>query len=200
MNFNEETTVNLADAGKEIKKELSSDEKVLESVFKLETLYKKYKFILWALVVGVVLFFLGRTYMQSIHASNLSQANEAFLTLQTKADDTKALAILKEKNPKLFELFSYTQAVKNENLTVLKELSTSKNQVISDASNYVSSVLEKEPKDSKLYEEMTLVQQAYLAIKSGDVKEAKQKLDLIEEDTPLYMLASLLKHFTIKAK
>jgi len=192
--------VNLADAGKEIKKELSKDEKVLESVFKLETLYKKYKYILWALLIGVVLFFLGRAYMQSAHESNLLQANEAFLTLQTKADDTKALAILKEKNPNLFELFTYAQAVKNENLTVLKDLSASENQVISDASTYVSSVLEKQPKDSKLYTEMTVLQEAYLAIKSGDVKVANQKLNLIEEDTPLYMLASLLKHSTIKAK
>jgi len=192
--------VNLADAGKEIKKELNNDEKVLESVFKLETLYKKYKFFLWALVIGVVLFFLGRAYMQSVHTSNLVEANEAFLTLQKDADDSNALAILKEKNPKLFELFSYTEAVKNKNATVLEKLSTSKNQVISDASTYVSSVLDKQPKDSKLYDEMVLFQQAYLAIKSGDIKSAKQKLNLIEEDTPLYMLASLLKHSIIKAK
>ena len=196
----EETTVNLADAGKEIKKELSKDEKVLESVFKLETLYRKYKYILWAVLIGIILFFLGRAYMQSAHESNLLQANEAFLTLQTKADDAKALSMLKEKNPKLFELFTYTQAVKNENLTVLKNLSTSKNQVISDASTYILSVLEKEPKDSKLYSEMVVLQEAYLAIKSGDVKGANQNLNLIEEDTPLYMLASLLKHSTIKAK
>jgi hypothetical protein len=192
--------VNLADAGKEIKKELSGDEKVLENVFKLETLYKKYKFFLWALVIGLILFFIVRAYMQSVHVSNLAEANEAFLTLQTEAEDSKAIATLKEKNPKLFELFTYTQAIKNENLTVLKELSTSKNQVISDASMYVSSVLEKEPKDSKLYAEMTWLQQAYLAIKAGDFKLAKQKLNLIEEDTPLYTLASLLKHSTIKAK
>jgi len=53
----EETTVNLADAGKEIKKELSKDEKVLENVFKLETLYRKYKYILWVVLIGIVLFF-----------------------------------------------------------------------------------------------------------------------------------------------
>jgi len=192
--------VNLADAGKEFKKELNSDEKVLENVFKLETYYKKYKYIIWALVIGIIVFFIGRAYMQSVHTSNLVEANEAFLTLQIKAEDTKALAILKEKNPKLFELFTYTQAVKKEDITALKALRASQNIVIADASNYVTSVLEKQPKDSKLYAEMTLFQQAYVAIKAGNVKDAKQKLDLIEEDTPLYMLASLLKHSTIKAK
>lgn len=192
--------MNLADAGREIKEKLSGDEKVLESVFKLETLYKKYKFIIWALVIALILFFLGRAYMQSIHTSNLAEANEAFLTLQTKADDTEALAILKEKNPKLFELFTFTQDVKKENVTALKELGTSENMIIADASTYVYSVLEKQPKDSKLYAEMVLFQQAYLAIKAGDIKSAKQKLNLIEEGTPLFMLASLLKHSTIKAK
>lgn len=192
--------MNLADAGREIKEKLSGDEKVLESVFKLETLYKKYKFIIWALVIALILFFLGRAYMQSIHTSNLAEANEAFLTLQTKADDTEALAILKEKNPKLFELFTFTQDVKKENVTALKELGTSENMIISDVSTYVYSVLEKQPKDSKLYAEMVLFQKAYLAIKAGDIKSAKQKLNLIEEGTPLFMLASLLKHSTIKAK
>jgi len=192
--------VNLADAGREIKEKLSGDEKVLESVFKLETLYKKYKFVIWALVIALILFFLGRAYMQSVHTSNLAEANEAFLTLQTKADDTEALAILKEKNLKLFELFTFTQEVKKENLIALKELGTSENMIIADASTYVYSILEKQPKDSKLYAEMVLFQQAYLAIKAGDIKSAKQKLNFIEENTPLFMLASLLKHSIIKAK
>ncbi len=192
--------MNLADAGKEFKKELSSDEKVLENVFKLETYYKKYKYIIWALVIGIIVFFIGRAYMQSVHTSNLVEANEAFLTLQTTAEDTNALAILKEKNPKLFELFTYTQAVKKEDITALKKLNRSQNSVIADASSYAASVLEKQPKDSTLYAEMTRFQQAYLAIKAGNVKEAKQKLALIEEDSPLYMLASLLKHSTVKAK
>jgi len=188
--------VNIAD----VKKELSSDEKVLESAFKLETLYKKYKFIIWAVVIGLILFFLGRSVMQTMQETKLAEANSAFLTLQTKADDTAALATLKEKNPALFELFSYAQASKNKDAKALLSLSTSSNAVIADASAYTAAVLENKNSDSKLYKEMSIIEDAYLAIKSGDIKSAKAKLGLISEDSALYMLASLLKHSTLKAK
>lgn len=188
--------MNIAD----VKKELSGDEKVLESAFKLETYYKKYKLIIWAVVIGLVLFFVAKTAMESMKASSLAEANEAFLTLQTKADDTQALAVLKEKNPALFELFSYAQASKNSDVKSLTALSSSTNVVVADASAYTAAVLENKSSDSKLYREMALLQEAYLAIKAGDSKTAKLKLELIDERSSLSMLASLLKHSTLKAK
>jgi len=188
--------VNLAD----IKKELSGDEKVLESAFKLETLYKKYKFIIWAVVIGLVVFFVGRTVLQTMNEAKLAEANGAFLTLQKNADDSAALAILKEKNPELFELFTYAKASKANDIKILTTLKSSKNEVIADASTYMSDVLENKKSDSKLYREMAILEDAYLAIKSGNTKEAKSKLELIDEKSQLYTLASLLTHSTIKAK
>jgi len=188
--------VNIAD----VKKELSSDEKVLESAFKLETLYKKYKFIVWAVVIGLILFFLGRTVLQTMQEAKLAEANTAFMTLQTKADDAQALSILKEKNPALFELFSYAQASKNKDAKALTALASSSNAVIADASAYTAAALENKNSDSKLYKEMSIIEDAYLAIKAGDNKSAKAKLELIGEDSALFMLASLLKHSTLKAK
>ena len=192
--------MNIADATKGIKKELSSDEKVLESVFKLETLYKKYKFLIWAVVVGLILFFVGRNVMQSMHVAKLEEANVAFLTLQKNDSDAQALAILKEKNPALFELFSYAKASKNKDAKVLSTLKSSSNEVIADASTYTVATLENKSSDTKLYEEMAIIEEAYLAIKAGDTKSANAKLDLIAEDSALSMLASLLKHSTLKAK
>lgn len=192
----EESAVNIAD----VKRELSSDEKVLESAFKLETLYKKYKFIIWAVLVGLLLFFVGRNVMQSMHETKLAEANSAFLTLQTNPDDSNALALLKEKNPALFELFSFSQANKKKNTKVLSTLQKSSNPVIADASAYTLAALEKKPSDSKLYKEMSIIEDAYLAIKSGDIKGAKAKLSLISPDSSLAMLASLLTHSTLKAK
>jgi hypothetical protein len=188
--------VNIAD----VKKELSGDEKVLESAFKLETLYKKYKFIIWAIVIGLLLFFVGRTAMQTMQESKLAEANDAFLILQTKSDDTQALATLKEKNPALFELFSYAQASKNKDVKALTALTQSSNEVIADVSSYSAATLENKNSDSKLYEEMAIIEEAYLAIKSGDMKNAKIKLERIAEDSALSMLSSLLKHSIIKAK
>ena len=188
--------MNIAD----VKKELSSDEKVLESAFKLETLYKKYKFLIWTVAIGLVLFFVGKTVMQSMQEAKLLEANKAFLTLQTKADDAEALKVLKEKNPALFELYSYIKANKNKDAKALSSLATSSNTVIADASAYSAAVLENKNSDSKLYKEMSLIEGAYLAIKAGDIKNANAKLELIPKDSALSMLASLLKHSTLKAK
>jgi hypothetical protein len=107
------------------------------------------------------------------------------LTLQTKADDTQALQTLKEKNPALFELFTYAQAVKKQDVKTLNTLAGSSNAVIADSSKYVAATLENKSSDSKLYKELALLNDAYLAI---------------DERSSFSMLASLLKHSTLKAK
>ncbi|WP_295420582.1 hypothetical protein [Sulfurovum sp.] len=184
----------------DVKKELSSDEKILESAFKLETLYKKYKFFIWGIAIALLLFFAGTTAMDAIKQAKLEEANSAFLTLQNKADDAAALATLKEKNPALYELFIYAQAAKNKDAKTLSGLANSSNEVIADASKYTAAVIEKKPVDSKLYKEMALLEEAYLAIKAGDAKKAKAKLELIDERSPFSMVAQLLKHSVLKAK
>ena len=183
-----------------VKKELSGDEKVLESAFKLETMYKKHKLKIWGILIALVVSFGGRAVMDSIHESKLATANEAFLALQIKADDAQALTILKENNPALFELFSYAQAVKKQDIKTLEALSKSKNTVIADASGYTASVLNKKPVDSVLYKEMALFEEAYLAIQAGDTKTAKAKLEEIDGRSPLAVLTEFLKHSLLKAK
>ena len=188
--------MNIAD----VKRELSGDEKVLESAFKLETLYKKYKVIIWAVVLGLILFFVGSAVMQSMQEAKLAEANKAFLVLQNKSDDTKALAVLKEKNPALYELFTYAQASKSEDIKALTAMTSSSNEVLADASAYTKATLEKKPSNSRVYKEMAILENAYLSLQSGDTKSAKEKLALIDEKSQLYTIASLLKHATLKAK
>ena len=196
----QENYVSIQDDVKFVKKELSSDEKVLESAFKIEELYKKYKFVIWGVVVAIILVFAGKTAMDAMNEAKLADANKAFLTLQTKVDDTQSLQTLKEKNPALFELFSYAQAVKKQDVKTLSGLTGSSNVVIADSSKYVAATLENKSSDSKLYKEMALLEGAYLDIKAGDTKSAKAKLELIDERSSLSMLASLLMHSTLKVK
>jgi hypothetical protein len=184
----------------DIKRELSSDEKLLESAFKLETVYKKYKFVIWGIAIALVLFFAGTKIMEAMNQNRLEEANSAFLTLQEKADDAKALALLKEKNLALYEFFTYAQAAKNKDVKVLSGLTKSSNEFISDASKYSIATIEKKLTDSTLYKEMALLEGAYLAIKAGDIKSAKEKLELIKERSPLSSLAQLLNHATLKVK
>jgi len=191
--------VSIKDDVNYVKKELSGDEKVLESAFKLESLYKKYKFQLWGIVAALILFFGGQAVMTSMHEAKLVKANEAFLTLQSNSDDADALKVLKENNPGLLELYTYAQAVKKEDIKALESLAASNNNVIADASAYTAGVLNKKPVDSKLYKEMALFEEAYLAIVAGDIKTAQNKLELIDEDSPLSVIREFLNHSTIKA-
>jgi hypothetical protein len=138
--------------------------------------------------------------MSAMKQAKLEDANNAFLTLQTKADDAQALETLKQKNPALFELYTFSQAAKKRDVKALSTLANSKNSIITDSSKYTAAAIEKKPVDSKLYKEMALLEEAYISIKAGDVKNAKSKLELIDERSPLSMLARLLEHSTVKAK
>ena len=192
--------MSIKDDVKYVKTELTGDEKVLESAFKLETIYNKYKYIIWAVVVAVILLFVGSTAMDGIKKSKLDDANTAFLTLQKNPKDTAALETLKTKNPALFELYTFSIASHAEDVKALEALQNSKNNVIADASKYTVAVTKKQPVDSKLYTELALIQEAYLLIKSGDNVKAKAKLELIDERSTLQMLSQLLEHSMIKAK
>jgi len=192
--------VSIKDDVNYVKKELSGDEKVLESAFKLETLYKKHKFKIWGVAAALVIFFGGKAIQESMHEAQLKTANEAFLVLQQNPTDKASFKILEENNPALLELFFYAQAVKNQDAKTLKTLSSSKNEIIADASTYTAGVLNKKPVDSILYKEMALFEEAYLAIGAGDAKTAKEKLELIDERSPLAVITGFLKHSIIKAK
>ena len=183
-----------------VKAELSGDEKVLESAFKLESLYKKYKTVIWGTVIALLLFFAVKTGMETWKHSKLEAANQAFLTLQQKPEDAQALKLLKENNPSLYELYTLSQAGKKQDIKALQTLSGSSNDIVSDMSRYSVGAIEKKPVDSKLYKEMAYLEEAYVAIKAGDTAGAKRKLELIGERSPLATMAKLLEHSTLKAK
>jgi len=190
--------VSFKDDVKFVKDELSSDEKVLEGAFKLEKIYKKHKTKIWTSLIVVVLAFGGNAINNYIIQSNLESANSSLLTLQNNANDNQALANLKSKNPKLYELFLYSNAVKSKNIKVLNELSNSKNSIISDISKYHNSIISNKIGDSKYYKDLSLIEDAYKFIESNDNKKALNKISLIEQNSPLYSLGIILKHQTIE--
>ena len=184
----------------EAKKEFESDEKMLASAFKLEKFYKKYKFLILGTVGAIVLFFGAKAVTGVIEESRLASANEAYVTLLENPKDSTALAQLKEKNPALFELFEYKNAMDNNNTEVLEKLSSSKNALVSDIAGYHLSVMKGTESNSKLYAEVALLNNAHLLIKEGKVSEASDELSSIEESSPLYNISKIMKHYVIKGQ
>lgn len=192
--------MSIQDNVKYVKKELSTDEKALESALKLETLYNKHKRKIWTVLILIVLLFVGKNIYDMVQDSRINSANEALLVLQKDPKNSEALETLQSNNPALYELYSYAEAVKSEDAKRLNELTKSKNSLIADVSQYTSQVLASKSSDSVYYKEMSLIEDAYLALKAGKGEAAKEKLELIDARSPVAPIADLLKHYTIKGQ
>jgi len=184
----------------EAKKELSNDEQMLASAFKLEKFYKKHKIKIFSVVAIAALYFGGTAVMNNIAEQKLVAANSAYLTLKNDPKNEAALTELKTNNPKLFELYSYQEAIKAKDQATLKRLSSSTDEIIADLSNYHLAILEGKPAESQLYGDIALVNNAYLLIKEGKVTEAKEELELISEESPVYNISKMIKHYSVKGQ
>jgi len=193
-----ETNLSISDTLNDVKKELNSDEQMLASAFKIEKLYKKHKFKLFA-VIGLAIAYFGGTAFMEMQAQNKREtANTALLALKKDSKNSEALKTLKTNNPSLFELFSYQEAVKNADSKTLQTLSTSNNKIIADLATYHVAVLEDKPVESKLNDDVARVHNAALLIKEGKIAEAKDELDQISEESPVYNISKMIKHYSIK--
>ena len=193
-----ETNLNISDTLTDVKKELSSDEQMLASAFKIEKLYKKHKIKLFA-IIGLAIAYFGGTAFMEMQAQNKREvANTALLLLEKDAKNAEAISTLKSNNPKLFELFSYQEAIKNTDSSVLKTLTNSSNEIIADLATYHLAVLEGKPVESKLNEDVAKVHNATLLIREGKVADAKDELDQISEESPVYNISKMIKHYSIK--
>jgi len=184
----------------EAKKELNNDEQMLASAFKLEKFYKKHKIKIFSVIALATLYFGGTAIMDSIAQQKLVTANNAYLTLKDDPKNKSALTELKTNNPKLFELYSYQKALKSKDTATLKTLTSSTNEIIADLSAYHLAILEGKPAESKLQGDIALVNNAYLLIKEGKVTEAKEELELIPEESPVYNISKMIKHYSVKGQ
>ncbi|HHH19734.1 MAG TPA: tetratricopeptide repeat protein [Campylobacterales bacterium] len=192
--------MSIQDTIQEAKKEFTSDEQMLVSAFKLEKFYKKNKVLIFATIAAIVLFFGGRAIMNTMDEMRLESANQAYLELLKDPSNQGAATTLQEKNPELYQLYSYNQAVKNRDLEKLKALSSSDNAIIADISNYHLAILENRQADSEIYKDIAMMNNAKLLIDEGKIEEAKSQLAQIEETSPVYNMVKIMEHYTIKGK
>jgi len=180
----------------EVKQELSSDEKLLEQAFHLERFFKKYKKPLIAAAALLIVAFVGYKVNNYLVNSKLEKANSALLALQENPNNKEALETLKSNNPKLYALYSYSVAVNSEDKEKLS-LVNKDGKFLEDVVDYHLSVLDKTPKDSIYYKHLSLLQKAYLLLKSGKKSEAKNILIQIPKNSAVAPVARLLEHYTI---
>lgn len=188
-----------------IKQELSSEEKFLESVIKAEKFYKKHKKLIIGLLAAVVIGGIGYGAYEMKVEHDLVVSNKAYQRALQNPDDKEALALLKEKNPKLYHLFLYQQAVKKRDKAALQQIAASSDSVLADLAKYHLAALQKKIERLDVYalnseallRELALLDESYLLMEQKDVAKARDKLAKIEK-SPATAYALLLAHYGVK--
>ena len=189
-----------------VKEELTQDEKLLESLIKVERFYKKNRLAILAVFVSFVVGGVGYGVMKYVKEQQLLKANSALLKLQNNPSDTDALQVLKDNNPSLARLFLLKEATISGDMEILEKLAKSKDEIVSDLAMYhmaifknnLSQIKEYRLKSSALLKDLAIFDEAYLLCKNGKIDEAKDMLAQISEVSPIKSVAKMLEHYGIK--
>jgi len=189
-----------------VKEELNQEEKLFESAVKTERFVKKYKIPLVSVVVAVVLVLVGNTLYQSSVSSAITASNEAYLTLLTSPDDAQAQKILKENNQALYDAYMLNTALKAKDEASLVSLSTSSSDVVADLSKYELAAMKKDKealnayalKQDAILKDLAILNEAVLLLQDNKIDEAHARLKLIDQQSSLQKVVTLLQHYGVK--
>ncbi len=190
------------------KEELTQDEKLLAGLIKAERFYKKNKIAIIALAAILFAGGVGYMAMEYINDRKLEAANAALLKLDKNPADPSAMKILEENDPKLAALFKLKRASETGDLKILESLAKSGDPVVSDLASYHLGVWQADAEKIKNYrmksgallKEFALFDEAYLLMKEGREREARERLGLIAGNSPLRAVADMLAHYGIAEK
>ncbi|MDD5156754.1 hypothetical protein [Sulfurimonas sp.] len=186
-----------------VKEELSSEEKFFEKAIVTERFIKKYKKPMIALVVMVILF-IGVNIAYEINKNTkIRDANIALDSLLLNPKDGDVSNDLKSLSPNLYEVWSFSQAVANKDLTTMKKLENSQAPLIGDLAKYelansVSSLDEYASTQGAIFKDLALIRSAIMLMNENKIEDAHNKLLKIPKESPLSKTAKALLHYGVK--
>lgn len=189
-----------------VKEELNSEEKFFEKAVITEKFVKKYKNVMIASVVVIILGVSANIAYTINKQNRIDEANLALSQLQSNPKDEGALSKLEVLSPALYNVWSYSQAVANKDVESLKKLENSKSELIGDLAAYdvasesknVEALSSYALKQDAIYKDLAQIQAAVLLINESKTTEAQEKLSMISIDSPLAQVANALMHYGVK--
>ncbi|WP_345991466.1 hypothetical protein [Sulfurimonas sp. HSL-1716] len=189
-----------------VRDELNAEEKFFENAVKTERFVKKYKTKLIGLAVAAAVIIGANIVYEYIKNSEAEASNAALMILKKDAGNKEALAVLKDKNPNLYDLYMLSTAIEKGDVSKLKELRSSKALAVSDLASYQIASLEKKQADlnsytnneDSIYRDMSALQSAVLLMQEKKLDQAHRKLALISSSSPVYPAAMSLMHYGVK--
>ena len=180
---------------KYIKKEISAEESYMESVFKIEKNFKKYKTLIIGVSVVIFLSVIGLYVSSYLAEQNKIQANIAFNTLLKNPNDKEAMAILEAKNPKLYEISKYRfDDTKIIDAAFFNELALYTKAINEQNIDGLNSVTQKQ---DFVLKDFALFNKALIQAKAENFTDAKETLKLIAPKSEVSPMAKMLEHFLL---
>ncbi|WP_104733147.1 hypothetical protein [Helicobacter felis] len=185
---------------KQVKEEFRGDEKILESAFRIERLYKKYKIFLWLAVIGVGLWWGYTRFLEYQENQARAQITRLYNEVVANPNNLALRNELKQKALPLYNLYTYAQALKKSDVAVLKELVQSKDSIVAPLARYYVASFSR---DLKALQEVKLegmqawiaLQRAYLTLQTHPNSNLSSILAPITPDSSLYQIANVLRHY-----
>jgi len=178
-----------------IKKEISAEESYMESIFKIEKTFKKYKTSIIATVSVIIISLVGFYVSSYFTEQNKIQANIAFNTLLENPNDKEATAVLKAKNPKLYEIAQYKL---NDNTVIeaefFKDLALYTKAIKEQNIDGINNVTQKQ---NFILKDFALFNKALIQVKELKYIDAKETLKLIDNKSEVSPMAKMLEHFLL---
>lgn len=193
-----------------IKSEFQNDEKLLENAFKLERLFKKYKFVLLGIVAVVVLWIAIVVASDYVEEKNAKEISQIYNELLVSPQNTVLRENLKNKALKLYDAFIYANlsSQKEARIAELEELSQSKNELIAQIASYelaslkedlqaLSTIAKNPKKQNDSLKDFAKIQEAYLLLKNNDIDKAREVLKGVSSESSLDSIARQMEHYGI---
>ena len=189
-----------------VKDELNSEEKFFEKAVVTERFVKKYKKPLIGAVVAVVLVVVANLGYEASEQNRIEAANETLAVLQKNPADKVALSKLDSLSPALHDVWLYSQAIAEENVSELEKLQKTKTLIVNDTSIYEAAELKADAKSldaysekqNAIYKDLAVVMSAILLMDAGKIDDAHQKLAMISETSSLAPVVQALMHYGVK--
>ena len=190
--------MSIKDDLKQINEELGN-ERILEGAFRLEAFFKKNKFWILAVLIGMLIWGLIYQIGNYLKERNALEITAIFNEIRENGSNQDLLDRLKDKSDELYEFVVFSEALKNKDKAKLQEMQTSKNSFIAQCAHYeYSSITENfNEKNYGDFRDLVLLEEGYLSIIKGDHKSALKKLNEIAPTSELRELALRIGHYGI---
>ncbi len=189
-----------------VKEELNSEEKFFEKAVMTEKFVKKYKNLMIAAVVVVILLVGGNVAYTVNKQNRLESANAALASLEKTPTDKLLAEELHTLSPALYDAWQYKRAVQTQDIEALKKLKNSKTPLIGDLASYNVASMSQDIKlltaytlrENAMYKDLANVQIAVLEMQDAQFQKAHEKLALISIQSPIAQVANALMHYGVK--